>query len=519
MDARAGRAARRLHGRLHDRGDRRHLAQEPVAARRGRSEQRPGNPACSSARKPKPANFAGKRRRSAPRCSRPRKRRRASITKLGPLTGQAQPLTRHRKRRMDRRQPAGARRRRRRVRLHALLRRRRSQDHRQLVRRARQLAAARSANTRFGARFGRDAGYRSFAFEGPGYGTRIVTNPLHPGRRRHDEHGQLPELRRHQLHVDARRRSRQRARRRLLYADRRLAGRPGADHDHPAAGAAGGLAGLRTRAVHGGGARARERTRATSARRRWRSAPTASSRATRPDMAGNASSCRPAAARSARRRCAPSHGRNPAARLPSATSARCGSGARKPGCGRRTPRRRSTASRATSTGSPSTRVTRGSAMPSVRAACCSRTARAGRRKKNCRAASRKPTSRSVAFAGSEAMVAAEHDLLVNEGSGWKVEPEVHALLASLPSVPSAERRRGSAEWRRGARWARRRARARQRGSSVALLRTADRQRDGGRGRAAARRLASAGAAVGRSRLSPIRRRSSCHRSTRTRRLP
>jgi hypothetical protein len=43
---------------------------------------------------------------------------------------------------------------------------------------------------------------------------------------------------------------------------------------------------------------------------------------------------------------------------------------------------------------------------------------------------------SVTFAGSEAMVAAEHDLLINEGSGWKVEPEVHALLASLPSVPS-----------------------------------------------------------------------------------
>jgi hypothetical protein len=42
---------------------------------------------------------------------------------------------------------------------------------------------------------------------------------------------------------------------------------------------------------------------------------------------------------------------------------------------------------------------------------------------------------SVAFAGSEAMVAAEHDLLVNEGSGWKVEPEVHALLASLTSPP------------------------------------------------------------------------------------
>ncbi|HTC61013.1 MAG TPA: hypothetical protein VK691_12980 [Solirubrobacteraceae bacterium] len=43
---------------------------------------------------------------------------------------------------------------------------------------------------------------------------------------------------------------------------------------------------------------------------------------------------------------------------------------------------------------------------------------------------------SVTFAGSEAMVVAEHDLLVNEGSGWKVEPEVHALLASLPEAPS-----------------------------------------------------------------------------------
>jgi hypothetical protein len=43
---------------------------------------------------------------------------------------------------------------------------------------------------------------------------------------------------------------------------------------------------------------------------------------------------------------------------------------------------------------------------------------------------------SVAFAGSEAMVAAEHDLLVNEGAGWKVDPEVHALLASLPEPPS-----------------------------------------------------------------------------------
>jgi hypothetical protein len=42
---------------------------------------------------------------------------------------------------------------------------------------------------------------------------------------------------------------------------------------------------------------------------------------------------------------------------------------------------------------------------------------------------------SVAFAGSEAMVVAERDLLVNEGSGWRVDPEVHALLAGLPSRP------------------------------------------------------------------------------------
>jgi hypothetical protein len=43
---------------------------------------------------------------------------------------------------------------------------------------------------------------------------------------------------------------------------------------------------------------------------------------------------------------------------------------------------------------------------------------------------------SIAFAGSEALVVSEHDLLVNGGSGWKVDPEVHALLASLPDTPS-----------------------------------------------------------------------------------
>jgi hypothetical protein len=42
---------------------------------------------------------------------------------------------------------------------------------------------------------------------------------------------------------------------------------------------------------------------------------------------------------------------------------------------------------------------------------------------------------SIAFAGSEALVVAEHDLLVNSGSGWQVDPEVHSLLASLPDPP------------------------------------------------------------------------------------
>jgi hypothetical protein len=44
-------------------------------------------------------------------------------------------------------------------------------------------------------------------------------------------------------------------------------------------------------------------------------------------------------------------------------------------------------------------------------------------------------SASAEFAGSEAMVVAEHDLLVNSGSGWQVQPEVRALLASLPNEP------------------------------------------------------------------------------------
>jgi hypothetical protein len=42
---------------------------------------------------------------------------------------------------------------------------------------------------------------------------------------------------------------------------------------------------------------------------------------------------------------------------------------------------------------------------------------------------------SIAFAGSDALVVAEHDLLVNSGSGWHLDAEVHSLLAGLPDPP------------------------------------------------------------------------------------
>ena len=38
---------------------------------------------------------------------------------------------------------------------------------------------------------------------------------------------------------------------------------------------------------------------------------------------------------------------------------------------------------------------------------------------------------SIAFAGSEAIVAAGSDLLLNDGSGWQVDPSVHSLLESV----------------------------------------------------------------------------------------
>jgi hypothetical protein len=43
---------------------------------------------------------------------------------------------------------------------------------------------------------------------------------------------------------------------------------------------------------------------------------------------------------------------------------------------------------------------------------------------------------SIAYAGDEALVAAGANLLVNDGSGWTVQSEVHELLASLPGQSS-----------------------------------------------------------------------------------
>ena len=55
------------------------------------------------------------------------------------------------------------------------------------------------------------------------------------------------------------------------------------------------------------------------------------------------------------------------------------------------------------------------------------TARAGTRSR-CRPASKGRNLTSIAFAGSQAIVAAGGDLLVNDGGGWRVDPSAHALL-------------------------------------------------------------------------------------------
>ena len=143
----------------------------------------------------------------------------------------------------------------------------------------------------FGARFGRLAGYRSFAFDGPGYGSRIITNPLQPGGEDSTNMGSYLSLEGTTF--------------------QRL---PGAGADNAPGGAfysptdgwlegpvqitatahapaPGELAGVGARAVHRGRAAARDDAGQSRTRRRWRSAPMASSRATPPGRAGSANSC------------------------------------------------------------------------------------------------------------------------------------------------------------------------------------------------------------------------------------
>ena len=54
------------------------------------------------------------------------------------------------------------------------------------------------------------------------------------------------------------------------------------------------------------------------------------------------------------------------------------------------------------------------------------------------------TSRSVAFAGSQAIVAAGADLLVNDGGGWRVDEDARALFARCRRRAALRRRRRAA---------------------------------------------------------------------------
>ena len=57
----------------------------------------------------------------------------------------------------------------------------------------------------------------------------------------------------------------------------------------------------------------------------------------------------------------------------------------------------------------------------------------------------------VAFAGSQALVAAGRDLLVNDGAGWRVDAGVRALLGAADAPRAPVRRRRPARRRRGCR--------------------------------------------------------------------
>ena len=316
-------------------------------------------------------------------------------------------------------------------------------SHGQLVRRARTLAAKRSANYPFDARFGRLAGYRSFAFDGPGYGARIVTNPLQPGGEDATNLGSYLSLEGTSF--------------------QRLPG-AGAD-DAPGGAFYSPTDGWLEGPVQITAARAPQRLASwpVSARAPFTAvAPAAGHRAGRPRRSG-------VGGRRRRRRRALQPGQgwqreflltssgavsSPTLRAvawpePNRAYAVGDLGAMwlwraETGLWEKDPAAPPAGFQGNLDGiafdpnEPRARLRgraeRGAAQ--VRQdldpgrSCQNRSE--GSAKVKIEAGKGRELHVRVAFAGSEAMVVAEHDLLVNDGSGWQVEPEVQALLASLP---------------------------------------------------------------------------------------
>ena len=137
----------------------------------------------------------------------------------------------------------------------------------------------------------------------------------------------------------------------------------------------------------------------------------------------------------ASRRCVASPGRSPAAPTPSATSARCGCGATRPGCGRRTRRRRSASRRnlmdvAFDPGQPGARL-RGRQGRRV-----ARLRQDAGPRRRCRPAS----ARRDFTLGRVRRLARRSsppgsDLLVNDGGGWRVDAGVAAAARRPPGSP------------------------------------------------------------------------------------
>ncbi len=350
----------------------------------------------------------------------------------------------------------------------------------------------------FGARFGRQAGYRSFAFDGPGYGTRIVTNPLLPGG---DDTTNLGSY--------------------LSFEGTTFTRMPGAGADNspggafysardgwlegpvqvtqiPAARAPGELAGLRARSVHRGRDCARLRA--------WR-----------PGRAG------------ARRRRRGGRGAlHPRARLGTGVPAdgqrrgQLADPARRRLAGRQQGVRRGRSRRDVGVARGNRAVGEGSRRAPERlsgqpARDRLRPDRPGDRLR------RRPRRHAAALRQELDAGAAPERLLRSElhvgrvrrlgGDGGRrtrparqrrlgLEGRPRSARAAVEPAHRAhpERRSGAAERGSGGGRTRRRHRARQRRGAMALLRAADRQRDGHRRRADPRRLKGARAAVGRARV-------------------